>query len=797
MIKRLVSAVLVLATVLAPWPLHSQTPTPQAQKPSPRVLQGRVISPEGRPLRGVRIEVVAPPATFDAVYSDETGAYVAPLPSTNRYTIQLTKGGYVTQRVDAPTFYPATPIQLAHGAAITGRVVDRFGDAAVGVGVLVTLAGGSAGAPQYAAQADDQGDFRIGSLPPGRYSVQLTRGNIIYDDKTASLTIPLIDSYGSTTMPREFVVGAGEDVTVALVHDAGNDAVQRGSIAAASFERDQERSARRASLPQEGGRIEGWVTDDRGRLARGAIIQLDPLRPDTLADPLGQVGVSAPRGARRTSSDAEGRYTFDSLTPGRYVIFTRRTEYGYSQADVTRGSTQVIDVRATGTTSVPLFVARGSAIAGTVVDRYGDAVESAAVQLHRVRYLQGRAVLEPFKDITVRVTDDRGHSRIPGVPPGQYYVAARRDGRETYYPGRASLVEAAGVRVDAGSDLTNMHVALQDTPATRVFGMINGATPSMEVLLAESVRAGAGAVRVRAALPAASSGTPPAGAFEFRNVPPGNYVLQIIERGNGVAWQRTTGTGLMDTGISAFATQFISVGAGEVVGPLVVTPARTASLCGRMRLERPGNERVPARKLVVMPSDPDRSPLNSLSGSVNGSVLLAQANATTASAFVINGVAGAFRVAPLAADPRWWVKSAMIEGVNAVDEPMTIAGGRAVSDVDVVLSSDAATVEGKIADERVVAASTTVVVFTTDSQKWFYGSQYVRRAQPGRDGTFAVTGLPPGDYHVMALDDLPGDPALTNLTSAEFLSDLIPQARRVRLPPSERVRVELPLRSTR
>jgi protocatechuate 3,4-dioxygenase beta subunit len=756
-----------------------------------------VIGPEGRPLRGVRIEVIAPPAMFDAVYSDETGAYMAPLPSTSRYTMQLAKGGYVTQRVDAATFDPATPIQLARGAAITGRVVDRFGDSAVGVGVLVTLAGGSPGAPQYASQADDQGDVRIGSLPARRYSVQLTRGNIVYEDETALLTIPLIDSYASTTRPRELVVGAGEDVTVALVHDAGNDAVQRGSIAAASFERDQERSARRPSLPQEGTRIDGWVTDDRGRLARGAIVQLEPLTPDTLADWLGQAGLSIPRGARRTSSDADGRYEFVRLSPGRYVISTRRTEYGYSQADVTRGSTQVIDVRATGTTSVPLFVARGSAIAGTVVDRYGDAVEAAAVQLHRVRYVQGRAVLEPFKDITVRVTDDRGHYRLPGVPPGQYYVAVRRDGRETYYPGRASLVEAASVRVDAGSDLLNMHVALQDTPATRVFGVINGATPSMEVLLAESVGAGAGAVRVRAALPAASSGTSRAGAFEFRNVPPGDYVLQIIERANGVAWQRTTGIGLMDTGISAFATQSISVGGGEVVGPLVVTPARTASLSGRMRLEQPGNERVPSMMLVVMPSDPDRSPFGGLSGSVNGSVLLAHANATTGNAFVINGVAGSFRVAPLAADPRTWVKSAMIDGVNAVDEPMTITAGRAVSDVDVVLSNDAATVAGKVADAKGAAASATVVAFTTDSQKWFYGSQYVRRVPLRRDGAFAVTGLPPGDYHVIAVDDLPEDPALTNLTSAEFLSNLIPQARRLRLPPSERVQVELPLRSVR
>ena len=83
------------------------------------------------------------------------------------------------------------------------------------------------------------------------------------------------------------------------------------------------------------------------------------------------------------------------------------------------------------------------------------------------------------------------------------------------------------------------------------------------------------------------------------------------------------------------------------------------------------------------------------------------------------------------------------------------------------------------------------------AQRWFYGTQYVRQGRASRDGRFAVADLPPGDYYVIAVDDLPEEPALTNLTSADLLLDLIPRARRVRLPPSERVRVDLPLRSTR
>ena len=175
----------------------------------------------------------------------------------------------------------------------------------------------------------------------------------------------------------------------------------------------------------------------------------------------------------------------------------------------------------------------------------------------------------------------------------------------------------------------------------------------------------------------------------------------------------------------------------------------------------------------------------------------AQAPSNPEGAFAIAGVAGPFRVTPLASNTRFWLKSAMVDGVNAVDDPVTITGGRSVSDVEVVMSGDAAMMEGRVTDPRVAVTPAMVLVFTTDSQRWFYGSQYVRRSRAARDGAFAIPGLPPGDSHVVAVDDLPEDESLTNLTSAELLSDLIPRARRVRVLPAARLSVELPMRSIR
>jgi hypothetical protein len=45
-----------------------------------------------------------------------------------------------------------------------------------------------------------------------------------------------------------------------------------------------------------------------------------------------------------------------------------------------------------------------------------------------------------------------------------------------------------------------------------------------------------------------------------------------------------------------------------------------------------------------------------------------------------------------------------------------------------------------------------VIVFSTDRERWFATSSYLRRVQASPDGSFRVGGLPPGDYYVAAVD---------------------------------------------
>ena len=70
-----------------------------------------------------------------------------------------------------------------------------------------------------------------------------------------------------------------------------------------------------------------------------------------------------------------------------------------------------------------------------------------------------------------------------------------------------------------------------------------------------------------------------------------------------------------------------------------------------------------------------------------------------------------------------------------------------MTDVEVVVTDRAPELSGTVVDDRgrpIVGA--TVVVFSTERQRWYPVSRYLRRVSTGQDGTFRAAGLPAGPY---------------------------------------------------
>jgi hypothetical protein len=128
----------------------------------------------------------------------------------------------------------------------------------------------------------------------------------------------------------------------------------------------------------------------------------------------------------------------------------------------------------------------------------------------------------------------------------------------------------------------------------------------------------------------------------------------------------------------------------------------------------------------------------------------------------------------------WWLRSAMIDGRDLLDAPLTITGGESDMTGLVLTFTDRHTeVSGRLQTPAgTPAPDYYVVVFTTDRTMWRSDGRRLAFARPGSDGTFVIRDLPQGDYYLAALTDL--DPR--DWKRADLLDQVVPASLHVTIP---------------
>ena len=181
------------------------TPTPRDQAAAPATgtakIRGVVLaSDDGRPLRRATVRVTAPELREPrSVETDFSGRYeITDLPA-GRFTVTASKAGFVAishgqtrpnemgRPVEVRDGQVVERINLAlpRGAAITGRVVDEYGEPVAGAAVqpmqmryvngrLEPTMAGNGGVIGAMFQTPDTGEFRVWGLSPGEYLIQAT-----------------------------------------------------------------------------------------------------------------------------------------------------------------------------------------------------------------------------------------------------------------------------------------------------------------------------------------------------------------------------------------------------------------------------------------------------------------------------------------------------------------------------------------------------------------------------------------------------------------------------------------------
>jgi hypothetical protein len=278
---------------------------------------------------------------------------------------------------------------------------------------------------------------------------------------------------------------------------------------------------------------------------KGQIITADNGQPIRRA----QVRVSSPevREGRLATTDAQGRFEIRELPAGRYSMTASKggfvsLQFGQrrpseSGTPIELGDGQTID-------KITIALPRGSVLGGRITDEFGEPVANAVVMAWRYGYAAGARRLMPAQAANSRdTTDDQGHYRLFGLPPGEYVVSAmlRGGGPEvtdpmgelsgyasTYYPGTSNIGEAARVTLAVSQENTGVNFGLIATRLSRVSG---------QVIMSDGAPANAGAVTL---VPTNASGgravvmqqggagnrIDGSGGFRMTNVAPGRYQLQ-------------------------------------------------------------------------------------------------------------------------------------------------------------------------------------------------------------------------------------------------------------------------------
>jgi Carboxypeptidase regulatory-like domain len=524
-------------------------------------------------------------------------------------------------------------------------------------------------------------------------------------------------------------------VTLAGAHVAFAQVAPAGPPAAQAPARDA------AAKPSTGtARLSGRVlAADTGKPLRRAFVLVAPAGLDAVQLQLGRL-------SRSVSTDADGRWTLTALPSGQYQITVSKGGYVSLQFGQRRPYEQGRPVDLTPGQSVErldVVLPRAAAISGRITDELGEPITHAFVTVSRRRFVDGQRVVAPVSEgiqalLSGGLTDDMGRYRIYGLSPATYYVSAMTDASppgsltdqrrraSTFFPGVTAMADAEPVTIDVGQE-ADASFSVREARTVNVSGTVRtaGGEP------------GRGSVSLLGMRPMPSDGT-----LVARIAVDGSFTVANVASGEYRAHAQLTGTTPIERG-----SQPVMVGDQDLSGLLIVTsPGAIAR--GRVTFDEPASAPAGRVTLEVFPA----APVPDLAGRPYPTVNVDRT-------FEVRDLheRNTFRLGPIVPDG-WELSSVRIEGADVTDSGYAFKPGETVNGVEVILTRRLTRLTGSVRKDRQVVDDCTVVVFSADPRFWGYRTRHVKAARPNQDGTFVVTGLPPGDYLAVALEYLePGD----------------------------------------
>jgi protocatechuate 3,4-dioxygenase beta subunit len=475
------------------------------------------------------------------------------------------------------------------------------------------------------------------------------------------------------------------------------------------------------------------------------------------------------REGRVASTDEEGRWELKDLPAGRYSLSASKGGFVQLQYGQRRPFEQGRPIElADGQTleNVNFNLPRGSVIAGRIVDEFGEPVAEAMVAAMRYRYISGRRRMVPAGRFAQ--TDDGGHFRLYGLPPGDYYLSATlrqgpmmgievADGMTsyapTYYPGTGSAQQAERISVGLGAEMSGVTFSLLPVRTVKVTGTAVDSTgrpmAGAFVMLREDVRMGEGGMMMMTM--GGGNRVRDDGSFVLPNVAPGDYVLE--------ARQMMMGPGRRDGDDPEVAFTTLSVGNEDVTGVSLLgtkgTPIR-----GRVTLQ-PASAATGVR--------PSEISINAMAQDADAPMMFMGREMRDGLdddwTFEVRAMQSPVLLRTFRLPAGYTLKAVLVGGQDVTDRGVAFKPGEPVTGVEVVISRSSSSLSGSVTDEGGKAVPDyAVIAFAEDRERWGFMSRHIRLARPDQEGAYQIKDLPAGRYLAVAVEAVENgeesDPAL-------------------------------------
>jgi len=753
----------------------------QPETPPAYAITGTITAAAtGDVLRHARVFGTAAGGSAPVTLTDDRGRYELTGLTAGRHVLTVVKPGYVRQTapVDVPVRNDAAlDVSLVKAAVIAGTLIDDLGEPVTSTSVVVRAVKGdsTSGAIAAVAQTDDLGQFRATGLAAGSYFVEATPG-VIQSMSEDRLTTQII----TASRPRRYYFPGVNDERAAQ-----RLALQPGD----------ERTGIVMTLPA----APPFLTTPPNRYPTGPDGRPDPNATATVKGRVTRPDGTAVRGAQVNAMLVGGRpstATSPTDVDGNFEIVVglptveRGAEPPTFRVTVFKAGSQSVDFgqRSPTIRGEPIPLAPGEVrehidmtiqplgvVSGRILDDVGEPVEGALVRPVQLRYANGRRQLVDAG--APRQTDDLGRFRLFGLRPGTYAVSASVGQivvsqpsvdlpgfGTTYFPGTSDPQAIQFIRMNPSQEVPAIDFSLVRMRSARIAGRAmdaDGDPITGGIALMPSQRSGSNTdLQMGARID-------PKGGFEFRNVPPGDYVLQVVHGRSG-SWNE-----------GEFAYRYINVADSDVTD-LEIQTIPGSVVAGHIVSDGGELPKIESVELSAVPVDIDRAPR------IGGQPARARIQAD--GSFELAGLSGPRRLQVVRAPTGWMLQTIRARGSDVTDQVLSFGrDDESIDDVEILLTNRITQVLGSLSGLRGITPSDlAVLAFATDPAQWYPGTRFRRRINPSADGHFSIDGLPPGDYFIVAAEP-PRDPG--EWLNPDTLERLSRGATRVHLTEAGRVSV--------